>query len=68
MTFPPPSTASLGIPWHGVMFAYAGSEPDHFHVEFMDQIMHAGKEDASNTLQALVLATIKFKQAHPEKT
>ena len=50
------------------MFAYAGSEPDHFHVEFMDQIMHAGKEDASNTLQALVLATIKFKQAHPEKT
>ena len=50
------------------MFAYAGADSDHYHVEFMDQIMYAGKENASNTLQALILAIKKFREGHPDTT
>ena len=57
-----------GIPWHGVMFAYAGEDEDHhFNVEYIDQIMYAGKEDGHNTLQALVLAVNSFKASHADK-
>ena len=54
-----------GIPWHGIMFCYQNKQnSDTFEVEYLDQIMYAGQEDANNTFQALTLGVESFMATH----
>lgn len=49
------------------MFMYQGDQPDHYCVEYLDQIMYASKEDCHATVQALALGILSFVAEHPDK-
>ena len=49
------------------MYCFQGEDTAEFTVEYLDQVMCAGKEDANNTFQALTLGVEHFMNSHRNK-